>query len=246
MTHFHDAAEYGRHIAQDYDEVYDGVFDTEGAVSRLGDLAEGGPILEFGVGTGRLAIPLAGLGHVVHGVDGSRDMLHLMAEKQGGERVGTTVGDFSTVNVPGEFGLVICATNTLYALPDQQSQLRCFSNAANHLRPGGRFVIEAWIPRLGFSSGPTLEPRKLAAGYVGLVIGEHDPIRQLHSTTQVVLGGPDGVRVFPVVHRYAHPAELDLMAQMNGFVLEDRWANWQGEPLTTSSTNHVSVYRRLG
>jgi SAM-dependent methyltransferase len=246
MTQFHDAAAYGRHIAQDYDAVYDGVFDTEAAVSRLRDLAEGGPVLEFGVGTGRLAIPLAGSGVVVHGVDGSRDMLNLMAEKPGGEQVGTTVGDFSLARVPGEFGLVVCATNTLFALPDQQAQLRCFSNAASHLRPGGRFVIEAWVPRLGPASGPTLEPRELAAGYVGLVIAEHNPIRQLLSTIQVVLGGPDGVRVFPVVHRYAHPAELDLMGQINGFVLEDRWADWLGEPLTATSANHVSVYRRLG
>lgn len=149
------------------------------------------------------------------------------------------------VRVPGEFGLVVCATNTLFAVPNQQAQLRCFSNAASHLRPGGRSVIEAWVPRLVPGSGPTLEPRELAASYVGLVIGEHEPIRQLLSTTQVLLGGPDGVRVFPVVHRYAHPAELDLMGKINGFVLEDRWADWLGEPLTTTSTNHVSIYAGL-
>ena len=245
MTQSHDAAEYGRHVAEEYDAIYDGVFDTEAAVARLRDLARGGAILEFGVGTGRLAIPLADSGLVVHGVDGSRDMLDLMAEKPGGKRVGATVGDFSTVRVPGKFSLAVCATNTFYALPDQQAQLRCFGNAAGHLRAGGRFVIEAWIPRLGDDTGPTLEPRKLADGYVGLVIGEHDPVQQIMNTSQVVLGGPNGVRVFPVVHRYAYPAELDLMAQIHGFVLEDRWADWNTDELTADSANHVSVYPLL-
>ena len=122
----------GEREAKEYDAIYDGVFETEAAVARLRGLARDGAILEFGVGTGRLAIPLADSGLVVHGVDGSLDMLNLMAEKPNGKKVEATVGDFSTVSVPGEFALVVCATNTFYALPDQEAQLRCFGNAASN------------------------------------------------------------------------------------------------------------------
>jgi SAM-dependent methyltransferase len=243
MTTSHDAAEYGRHIADEYDAIYDGVFDTEGAVARLSQLAAGGPLLEFGVGTGRLAIALADRGVEVHGIDGSATMLDLMRAKPGGERVAGTVGDFCRVTVDGRFAVVVLATNTIYALPDQEAQLQCIANAARHLRPGGRLVIEAWIPRLSSLSKTTLEPRRLGPGYAGLVIGQNDPVRQLFSTTQVVLGGSDSVRVYPVVHRYAYPAELDLMARMNGLQLEDRWADWHGTTLTADSSDHVSVYR---
>jgi SAM-dependent methyltransferase len=172
-------------------------------------------------------------------------MLAVMKAKAGSDRVAITVGDFAAVDVPGEFAVVALLTNTIYALPDQAAQVRCFANAARHLAPGGRFIVEAWLPRPPAEPGPTLEPRRLAPGHIGLVVAEHDPIRQIMTTTQIVLGGSAGVRVFPVVHRYAYPAELDLMAQLANLQLEQRWADWQRSPLVAASTDHISIYRKV-
>ena len=241
----HDAAEYGSFIADDYDTIYGNAFDTENAVDRLAELADGGPVLELGVGTGRLALPLVERGLTVHGIDGSEEMLDLLRQKPGGERISTTVGDFSTVRLepPAQFSLVVLAVNTIFALEDQEAQCRCFATAAHHLRPNGRFVVEAWVPE-NLPAGQSLRPRKLSPGFVGLVVGDHDPSTQTLSTTQIVLGGDLGVRVFPVVHRYAWPSELDLMARLAGLALESRWADWSGARFGPLSTNHVSVYRR--
>jgi SAM-dependent methyltransferase len=242
----HDAGEYGSNIADDYDAIYGGAFDTQEAVERLAELADGGPVLELGVGTGRLALPLVECGLALHGVDGSEQMLQLLREKPGGERVRTTLGDFSEVRLepPAQFSLVVLAVNTIFALEDQEAQLRCFATAAYHLRPNGRFVVEAWVPE-NLPAGQSLRPRKLSPGFIGIVAADHDPATQTLSTTQIVLGGALGVRVFPVVHRYAWPSELDLMARLADLTLECRWADWHRTPFGPTSTNHVSVYRRL-
>jgi SAM-dependent methyltransferase len=241
----HDSGEYGTYVAADYDEIYGGAFDTDGAVARLVELATGGPVLELGIGTGRLALPLAAAGLEVHGVDGSEEMLALLERKQGGDTIPTTVGDFSHVRIepPGRFALVVLAVNTIFALEDQDAQVRCFATAAYHLREGGRFVVEAFVPA-PLPPGTSLQPRKLSEGHVGLVISDHDPARQVLATVQVVLGGSKAVRVFPVVHRYAWPSELDLMARLAGLQLESRWADWHGTAYGAQATNHVSVYRR--
>ncbi len=239
----HDVSEYGTWIADAYDDIYGQAFDTDGAVDCLTNLADGGPVLELGIGTGRLAIPLARRGLEVHGVDGSREMLDRMAAQCNGAVVQATLGDFSTVRVgpAGHFSLVVLALNTIFALPDQDAKIRCFETAAWHLRSGGRFVVEAWVPE-ALPPGPSLRPRRLSPGYIGLVAADHDPSTQTLATTQIVLG--DGtVRVFPVVHRYAWPSELDLMARITGLSLEARWTNWQSEPFEATSTDHVSVYR---
>jgi SAM-dependent methyltransferase len=239
----HDVSEYGTWIAEEYDAIYGEAFDTDGAVERLTELAEGGPVLELGVGTGRLALPLARRGLQVHGIDGSREMLELLSARCNGTTVDATLGDFSTVRVgPGStFSLVVLAINTIYALEDQAAQVRCFETAAWHLRPGGRFVVEAWVPE-GSPPGTSLKPRTLSPGYVGLVAADHDPSTQTLATTQIVLGNGT-VRVFPVVHRYAWPSELDLMARIAGLSLEHRWASWERAPFEATSTDHVSVYR---
>jgi SAM-dependent methyltransferase len=242
----HDAGEYGRLTAPVYDELYRDVFDTASAVARLEALAEGGPILELGVGTGRLALALAERGVSVHGVDGSQEMLDLLRAKAGGASVGTTLGDFTEVDVPGPFSVAAITFNTIFALPDQAAQVRCFTNTARHLRAGGRFVVEAWVPELAAQPGLTLSPRRLADGYVGLVVAEHDRARQILRTTQVALGGRTGVFVYPVVHRYAHPSELDLMARIAGMRLEARWEDWNASPYRSESATHVSVYQLTG
>ncbi len=239
-----DVGEYGRHIADEYDAIYGQAFETDDAVEQLVMLAEAGPVLELGVGTGRLALPLCDRGLAVHGVDGSEQMLKLLGEKPGGECVSTTVADFSEVRVgrPGGFSLVVLAINTIFALEDQDAKVRCFETAAYHLGPNGRFVVEAWVPT-NLPVGASLQPRRLSPGFVGLVAAEHDPATQTLATQQIVLGGELGVRVFPVTHHYAWPMELDLMARMAGMRLEDRWADWRRTPFGPTSTNHVSVYR---
>lgn len=239
----HDPSAYGAAVAEDYDDIYAGVFDTDGAVVALRDLAQGGPVLELGVGTGRLAIPLAEHGLDVVGVDGSAQMLDRMRAKPGGQLVRPVVGDFASVDAGRGFALAAITLNTIFALPNQAAQVRCFENVARHLRPGGRFALEAWVPDITPGTGQVLRPRRLATGLVGLVVSEHDAARQILSTTQVVLGGALGLRVFPVVHRYAYPAELDLMAVIAGFELEHRWGGWRRQPFDSASTEHVSVYR---
>jgi hypothetical protein len=157
--------------------------------------------------------------------------------------VATTVGDFAEVDLGRCFRVVVLAVNTIYALPDQDTQVRCFQRAAAHLEPGGRFVVEAWVPE-GLPPGESLRPRRLADGLMGLVIADNDPVAQVLSTVQVAMGTELGVRVFPVVHRYAWPSELDLMARLAGLELEARWAGWDRAPMEATSRNHVSVYRR--
>jgi SAM-dependent methyltransferase len=238
-----DPTEYGSNVAGDYDIIYGAAFDTQATVDRLTELAGDGPILELGVGTGRLAIPLAQQGFTVHGVDGSEQMLQLLQAKAGSENVGTTRGDFSEVRLePAQFSLVVLAVNTIFALEDQAAQVRCFATAAHHLRSGGRFVVEAWVPE-NLPAGQSLRPRKLSPGFIGIVVADNDPSTQTLATTQIVLGGSLGVRVFPVVHRYAWPSELDLMASLAGLTLESRWADWKCTSFGPASTNHVSVYR---
>jgi SAM-dependent methyltransferase len=242
----HDAAEYGTNIADDYDAIYADAFDTRSAVDRLAQLADGGPVLELGIGTGRLALPLAERGLTVHGVDGSDQMLRLLRAKPGGDRIMATLGDFSQVRLepPAQFSLVVLAVNTIFALADQEAQIRCFATAKHHLRPNGCFVVEAWTPA-NMPTGESLRPRKLSPGFIGFVAADHDPSTQTLSTTQIVLGGSVGVRAFPVVHHYAWPSELDLMARLAGLTFESRWADWSGTPFGPASTDHVSVYRLL-
>jgi SAM-dependent methyltransferase len=240
----HDAASYGARLADDYDAFYGGVFDTDGAVDLLAKLAGGGRILEFGVGTGRIALPLAERSCEVWGVDGSPGMLEHLREKPGGDKVTTVCGDFATATAEGTFDLVLLLVNTIYAMPTQDDQITCFANAARHLAPGGRFVIEAWVPDPPRGNGLGLRARRLGRGFAGLVIEDHDAARQILSTTQIVIGESGQARSFPVVHRYAWPSELDLMARLTGMTLEDRWADWHRRPFDAQSTDHISVWRK--
>jgi SAM-dependent methyltransferase len=243
MTDF-DPTAYGARIADDYDDLYADSLDTEATVERLVELAEGGPVLEFGIGTGRLALALVDRGLDVHGVEASPDMAAGLQRKPGGKRIPVELGDFSEVHAGSGFALVVLAFNTIFALPDQAAQVRCFANAARHLRPGGRFVVEAWLPDLaGFSGNRAVRPRLLKSDVVSIEVVELDPVRQMMRTTQAVMR--DGsVRLYPANHRYAWPAELDLMAQLAGLRLVDRREDWAGRPFTAESRTHVSVYQR--
>jgi SAM-dependent methyltransferase len=243
----HDAGAYGARIGDEYDDIYEGVFDTAGTVDCLAELAGGGPLLEFGVGTGRVALELLERGLDVDGIDGSEVMLDQLARKPRGNEITPYCGDFGRTTTGRQYAIVALLANTIYALPDQDAQVQCFANAARHLRPSGRFVVEAWVPN---PPGPheqlRVRGRRLAPGLAGLVIEDHDRVRQLLMTTQIVVR-PDGrTTTFPVVHRYAWPSELDLMARCTGFELEHRWGNWQQGPFEQLSENHVSVWRLVG
>ncbi|MGV9324092.1 class I SAM-dependent DNA methyltransferase [Streptosporangium sandarakinum] len=243
MAQEFDPSAYGRAAADVYDEVVTHL-PTEPAVDRLQELAEGRSILEFGVGTGRLALPLAARGLTVAGIDGSAEMTAVLRAKPGGDRVPVTLGDFSTTRVDGEFGLVVLAYNTIYALPSQDAQVDCFRNAAAHLVPGGRFVVEAWVPDVGaFRHGTALRLVSLREDGVVAEAARLSPADQMMYTTKIVLAS-GGVRLLPANHRYAWPAELDLMARLAGMRLEHRWSDWQAAPFTGDSRGHVSVYRR--
>ena len=239
-----DPSSYGASgIADEYDDLYAEEWETAAAVDRLAELAAGGPVLEFGIGTGRLAIPLVARRLQVHGVDGSPEMVAKLHEKPGGEEIPVTIGDFSTITAGEGFALVVLAVNTIFALPDQQAQVACFANAARHLRPGGAFVVEAWIPDVGaFRHNRLVRPRVMREDKISVETVELDPVEQLMRTTQAVFSN-GSVRLYPANHRYAWPSELDLMAQMAGLRREARWADWSGAPFTGESRAHVSVYR---
>lgn len=238
-----DASAYGRRLAGVYDETVERL-PTDAAVTMLAALADGGPVLEFGIGTGRLALRLAARGLQVAGIDGSPEMVDRLLAKPGGREVVVTMGDFSQATVAGRFALVVLAYNTVFALPDQDAQVACFRNAARHLRPGGRFVVEAWVPDLGaFRSGGALRLLSVHEDEVLLEAAQLHAADQTMRTTKVRL--VDGaVHLLPANHRYAFPAELDLMARLAGLHLENRWADWQGRPFDDGSAAHVSVYRR--
>ena len=243
MTDF-DPAAYGRRVADGYDDSTRWLGSVEPAVGTLAELAAGGPVLEFGIGSGRLALPLAARGIAVAGIDGSVEMVDLLRGKPGGADVPVSVGDFAGTRVEGRFAVVLLAFNTVFALPDQQAQVRCFRNAAGHLAPGGRFVVEAWVPDPGaFRGGRSVQLVTVGEDEVQLQAAELFPAEQFMRVVKVrVTDG--GVRLLPATHRYAWPAELDLMAQLAGLEREHRWADWSRTPFGDTSTDHVSVYRR--
>jgi SAM-dependent methyltransferase len=238
-----DPAEYGRYAAAGYDELH-AELDLTAAVETLTELAEGGPVVEFGIGTGRLALPLAQRGLVVHGIEGSPEMAAQLQRKPGGSEIPVVLGDFAKSVAGTGFGLAILVYNTIYALPSQDAQVECFINAARHLRPGGRFVVEAWVPDVGaFRNGTAVRPVQVGGGHVELEVAKLHPAEQTMLTTKVHLS-EGGVRLIPANHRYAWPSELDLMARIAGLRLVHRWENWQRAPFHDASTAHVSVWEK--
>jgi SAM-dependent methyltransferase len=243
----YDPTAYGAGIADVYDDLYrDDDMATAATVRRLLDLAGGGSVLELGVGTGRLALPLAAAGLRVHGIDASQEMLDRLAAKPGGSDIDATLGDFSSFEVPGRFALAVLAFNTIFALPDQDAQVRCFECVAAHLEPGGAFVVEAFVPNpVRFQEGQSVRLRTMTSERVALDVARIDPVTQFMYTTQVDLR--DGaIRLHAANHRYAWPAELDLMARIAGLRLENRWQDWDQTAFTGTSQFHVSVYRKTG
>lgn len=242
MTNY-GASTYGDEIADVYDTLY-GEPDPS-LVALLAELAGQGPALELGIGTGRIALPLAARGVAVHGIDASTAMVEKLRRRPGGEGIPVTVGDFSQVALEQRFSLVFVVFNTLFNLQTQEEQIRCFASVAAHLDDGGCFVIEAFVPDLTrFDRGQRLAVSDLEPGTVWLEAARHDARRQFVDSQLVRMSG-DGVRMFPVRIRYAWPSELDLMARLAGLRLRDRWGGWQRQPFSSSSNTHVSVYERV-
>lgn len=238
-----DPGAYGRTWASDYDELYEQRDDVGSVVSCISALAPGGRVLELGVGTGRLALPLAEAGHQVTGVDASSEMLDRLVARPGAEAVTVVQGDFCTVDAGGPFDVTLIAFSTLFLVPSQGGQLACLANAREHLRPGGFLVVEAFVPdHSRWTRGQNLALGRLDADGAVLKLSVHDPVNQL-ITMQDVLIDRNGTSLRPNVLRYAWPAELDAMALASGLRLDRRRADWAGAPFTAASTAHVSVYR---
>ena len=240
-----DEGYFGERVAAVYDEHSAGMFDpavVAPAVERLAELAGDGGALEFAIGTGRIALPLAERGVRVAGMDNSEAMLARLREKPGAERIEAVVGDMAATRVEGEFSLVYLVFNTIFNLTTQDGQVKCFENAAAHLGAGGRFVIEARVPELQrLPLGQTVLPWR--ADPRGMSYYVYDVVNQGLSGQHYLL--EDGAfRASPIEMRYAWPAELDLMARLAGMRLEHRWAGWSREPFTALSPAHVSVYRK--
>jgi SAM-dependent methyltransferase len=235
-----DPAEYGRHIAEFYDDLYGEIEDTDEAVATLAELAAGGPVLEFGIGTGRLALPLAARAVEVHGIDASAEMVERLRGKPGGDAIGVTIGDFAEARAEGRFAVVVLSFNAIFQPLTQERQIRTLANAAGHLADGGLLVVEAFVPdAVRHRTG--VHPRLLGTDRVEFSLFKHYPERQRLDTVLVRLTR-EGSWFFPANHRYAPPAELDAMARLAGCELRERWGGWARQPFTAASTKHVSLY----
>jgi SAM-dependent methyltransferase len=219
--------------------------DTLDTVAFLEQLAGGGPALELAIGTGRIALPLAGRGVHVDGIDFSPAMVAKLRAKPGGDEISVTMGNFADVPVQGTYRLIFLVFNTLFNLLTQDDQVRCFENVAAHLTADGSFVVEAFVPTYltRLRDDQYVDAEAIAVSEVWLDVGRHDPVTQRLEESHVVLSR-EGVRVYPIVARYAWPSELDLMARIAGLHLKERWAGWNREPFTSTSGKHVSVYGR--
>jgi SAM-dependent methyltransferase len=236
---------FGERVAARYDARSASVYDPAvvgPTVDLLAELTGDAAALEFGIGTGRIALPLAERGVTVAGIDSSEAMLERLREKPGAAGIEAVAGDFATTRVEGEFSLVFLIFNTIFNLTSQDAQVACFENAAAHLRSGGRFVIETGVPPLrNLPPGQTVLP--IRADREGFSFSTFDVVTQRYSNHHFYVA--DGqVESFPVEFRYVWPAELDLMARLAGMRLEHRWAGWGWEPFTDTSRSHVSVWRK--
>jgi SAM-dependent methyltransferase len=234
---------FGEEVAAWYDESSADMFEpaaVEPVVDFLAELAGQGAALELGIGTGRIALPLARRGVRVHGIDLSTAMVARLEAKRGAENVGVTIGDFATTTVDGTFSLAYLVFNTINNLTTQPEQVACFRNVAAHLEPGGCFVIEVGVPSLQrLPPGETVRPFDVSPSHIGF--DEYDIANQgLISHHYWPLDGRQESTPF----RYVWPSELDLMALLAGMTLRGRWSGWKREPFTSESTKHVSVWEK--
>ena len=241
MEGFDPNTSFGYEVSMRYDAEETRGDETD-TVDFLAELAGGRDALEFAVGTGRIALPLARAGVRVDGIELSRDMADRLREKPGGDAVNVMIGDMSTVDTGRRYGLVYLVYNTIGNLLTQDGQVRCFENAARHLAGDGVFVLECRVP-----TAPTrpnyqyVEAERVAAGRVALDVARYDPVTQRLDENHVHITA-EGIRLGPISLRLAHPPEFDLMSRIAGLRLRHRTAGWKSEPFTADSWRHVSVY----
>jgi len=231
---------FGEEVAARYDDgPMFGAEVVSQTVDVLAELAGDGAVLELGIGTGRIAVPLAGRGVRVHGIDLSHAMVARLRGKPGGAKIGVTIGDFATARVEGTFRLAYLVFNTIMNLTTQEAQVACFENVARHLERGGFFVVEVMVPDL----------RRLPPGerYVPFDVSEvHVGIDEYDVANQGLISHHYANRFASVPFRYVWPAELDLMARIAGLTPCERWADWDRSPFTSESRKHISVWERTG
>jgi SAM-dependent methyltransferase len=236
---------FGESVAKAYDQSTSKMFDS-GVIAQTVDflesLADGGRALELGIGTGRIALPLAQRGIEVHGIELSQAMVDQMRTKPGGDAIDVAIGDFATTKVDGTFSVAFLVYNTIMNLTTQAEQVACFRNAAEHLEPGGCFVIEVLIPELRrLPYGQNVVPYNVSS--TGWAFDVYDVATQATTSNYInVVDGRGSYRSIPF--RYVWPSELDLMAQLAGLRLRERWDGWTREPFTHESRQHVSVWEK--
>jgi SAM-dependent methyltransferase len=242
------AITWGPEVAGVYDASYSAMFEPavlDPVIGSLAGLARGGPVLEFAVGTGRVALPLRARGIPVHGLELSPHMAGRLAAKPGADTVPVTIGDMRSARVPGgPFTLLYLVANTIMNVTSQDDQLAVFANAAAHLEAGGCFVVEVIVPQLRrVPPGETARVFTLEPDHVGIETFD-DPARQIAWSHHWIADGGRLVR-HSAPYRYVWPAELDLMARLAGFRLRERWAGWDQAPFTSRSDSQVAVFEKL-
>jgi SAM-dependent methyltransferase len=243
MKRYQPVMSFGEDVARMCRDVQRG--DESSAVAFLEQLAGSGPALELAIGTGRIALPLAARGIRVDGIDISPAMVDQLRAQPGGDQLSVTIGDFADVPVTGAYRLIFVVWNTFFNLLSQEDQVRCFENVAAHLTGDGSFVVEAFVPTFLYQlrNHQYVDAEAIEVDEVRLDVLRHNAAMQMLEESHVTLS-PGGIRLNPVVQRYAWPCELDLMARIAGLRLKDRWGGWEREPFTSSSSAHVSVYAR--
>ncbi len=236
---------FGEPVAEQYDATSAGMFDPavlEPTVDFLAALAGDGAALELGIGTGRVALPLSRRGVPVHGIDLSEAMVARLRAKDGTDQIGTTIGDFANTKVPGTFSLAYLVFNTIGNLTTQDEQVACFRNVADHLAPGGRFVIEIGVPDLqGLTRGERFRPFTVTPTRLGF--DEYDVATQRSWSHHYWIENGQWTTM-SIPFRYVWPAELDLMARIAGMSLSERWSGWDRSPFTNESRKHISVWQK--
>jgi SAM-dependent methyltransferase len=234
---------YGERIADVYDDWFAHLGDAEEQADLLAELAGGGPALELGIGTGRVALPLAARGVEVHGIDASPAIVAKLRLKPGGDAIPVTIGDMADVPVDRKFALIFVVFNTFFMLTSQEAQLRCLRNVVSHLAPDGRFFIHAFVPdTTRMEHGQKLSVGDMRVDRVRLDATRFDVATQRIDTTQVRIT-EQGIRLVYAQMRFAYVPELDVMAQLAGLTLEHRWSTFDKQPFTSESAFAASVYR---
>jgi SAM-dependent methyltransferase len=242
----YESSTFGDRSADFYDTWPIEWLDTVGTVARLVELAGPGPVLELGIGTGRVALPLLERGIGVCGIDASEAMVAKLRAKPGGDQIPVVIGDFGELPISGNYSLVFAVASTFYQLQSQEAQLRCFQNVARCLQPGGVFVIDGFVLNtVQFPGNQGIRIAALECDQLEVQFMRLNPAEQRLTCQRVALT-ERGIQLVPIPFRYAWPSELDLMARFAGLRLQERAGGWRGEPFTATSSRHVSIYQLPG